>query len=174
MTVCRKCDVELTDENWSPSRKKGNRKICKSCHVIESKESIQRNKDHVAEYQKEWAFDNKEYLKEYKHGYYLIKRGEKKGYSKGNKHWNWKGGKKLAKKKSNAKRKAIRKQFGFIPLNSPLIDGWVAHHIDWGYVIFIPEGLHKSVYHSVTKNINMNIINDKVYDWFINYYFKVV
>jgi len=81
---------------------------------------------------------------------------------------HYKGGKKL----SNARHTAARKQFGFIPLNSCEVDGWVGHHIDLNYVIFIPEKLHKSIYHSITKDINMNIINDKVYDWFVNYYLK--
>lgn len=80
----------------------------------------------------------------------------------------WKGGPKL----SDARHTASRKQFGFIPLNDCDVDGWVGHHIDWNYVIYIPEELHKSVYHSVSKNINMDIINDKVYDWFTEYYFK--
>jgi len=80
---------------------------------------------------------------------------------------HWKGGRKL----STARQTAVRKQFGFIPLNSCDQDGWVGHHIDFNYVIFIPEELHKSVWHSVIKNINMNLINDKVYEWFMEYYF---
>ncbi len=81
---------------------------------------------------------------------------------------NWKGGEKLARARKHAKRK----RFGFIPLNECEVDGWVGHHLDWDYVIYIPEELHKSVCHSVIKNINMDIINDKVYDWFIDYYFR--
>lgn len=79
---------------------------------------------------------------------------------------NYKGGKKLAKARSYAKRK----QFGFVPLNDCSIDGWVGHHLDLNYVIFIPEELHKSIWHSVTKDVNMDIINDKVYEWVVNYY----
>jgi len=78
----------------------------------------------------------------------------------------WRGGSKLRYARSHAKRK----QFGFIPLNDCSIDGWVGHHLDLNYVIFIPEELHKSVFHSIIKNINMDIINDKVYEWFIEYY----
>jgi len=90
------------------------------------------------------------------------------GIQAGEKHPNWRGGNRLTWARSNAKRK----QFGFIPLNNPEVDGWVGHHIDWDYVIFIPEKLHKSVYHSVQKDINMDIINDRVYEWFVDYYFR--
>lgn len=74
---------------------------------------------------------------------------------------NWKGGTKL----SNGRSCAKRKEFGFVPLNEPEEDGYIAHHLDREYVFFIPEELHKSVYHSVTKDINMDTINNKVFDW---------
>ncbi len=80
---------------------------------------------------------------------------------------HWKGGKKL----SNARHTAKRRQLGFIPLNHQEFYNWVGHHIDHDYIIYIPEELHKSVYHNREKNINMDLINDKVYDWFIGYYF---
>lgn len=79
---------------------------------------------------------------------------------------SWKGGRKLSIARNNSKRK----QFGFIPLNNPEVDGWVAHHLDLNYIIYIPEELHKSIYHSMIKDINMDIINDTVYKWFVGYY----
>ena len=81
---------------------------------------------------------------------------------------HWKGGKKL----STARGNAAKKQRGFIPLNNSEADGWVAHHLDWNYVIYIPKELHRLNWHSVVKDINMDIINDKVYDWFIGYYLR--
>ncbi len=78
----------------------------------------------------------------------------------------WKGGAQFWLIRSRSKRR----NFKFIPLNECDQDGWVGHHLDNEYVIFIPKELHRSVWHSVTKNINMNIINDKVYEWFVNYY----
>lgn len=92
-----------------------------------------------------------------------------RGKYMGGNHSNWKGGKKLKYARAHAKRRNL---FGFIPLNNCEVDGWVGHHLDYNYVIYIPEELHKSVYHSITKDINMDTINDKVYEWFINYYFK--
>jgi len=79
---------------------------------------------------------------------------------------NWKGGKKL----SNRRRKSSRRNLGHIFLNTCDISDWVGHHLDLNYVVFIPEKLHKSIYHSVTKNRNMDLINDKVYEWFMGYY----
>ena len=32
MACCYKCDIELTDDNWQPSRKKQGVKLCKKCH----------------------------------------------------------------------------------------------------------------------------------------------
>lgn len=81
----------------------------------------------------------------------------------------WKGGIRLTRTKNKAKRKRL---LGFIPLNECKKDCWVGHHIDYNYVIYIPKEIHKSVWHSVTKDKNMNKINDKVYEWFIKYYLK--
>jgi len=77
----------------------------------------------------------------------------------------WNGGKKLSWARSHAKRKEL---FGFIPLNKPQ-DGFEGHHLDFSNVIFIPEELHKSVWHSVIANRNMNEINDKVCDWYLEF-----
>lgn len=65
---------------------------------------------------------------------------------------------KLIKKKINAKRK----QMGFITLNQYFI-GSNGHHIDKEQVIFIPAELHKSIRHSVSKNRNMEKINEAAF-----------
>lgn len=77
----------------------------------------------------------------------------------------WKGGKKLKWARAHAKRKLL---FGFNPLNKPH-DRFEGHHIDYNNVIFIPEKLHHSVVHSVSQNRNMNIINNKVCDWYLKF-----
>jgi hypothetical protein len=81
----------------------------------------------------------------------------------------WKGGKKLAIARMNHTRRTL---FSFIPLNKPREDGWVAHHIEYNYVIYIPEELHKRIRHSQKNQESMNKINDAVYDWFVKYYLK--
>lgn len=82
----------------------------------------------------------------------------------------WKGGRKLAMKRSDVKRRAIKKLFGHIFLNTCENINWVGHHLDYNYILFIPKELHDSIRHSVVKNKNMDIINDKIYEWFLDYY----
>ncbi len=84
-------------------------------------------------------------------------------------HPRWKGGKKLKWARARTKRRGV---FGFIPLNVPMMNNWTGHHIDKDYVIYIHKELHKSIYHSVIENRNMDLINDEVYKWFVEYYFK--
>jgi excinuclease UvrABC ATPase subunit len=81
----------------------------------------------------------------------------------GKKSANWKGGKKLVRARVDAKR---RKLFGFIPHNKPQ-ENFHGHHLDFNHVIFIPVELHRSIWHSVTKNINMDLINDVACDWYL-------
>lgn len=88
----------------------------------------------------------------------------KQGMCDGDKNPNWKGGKKLTNARRNAKR---RKLFGFIPHNKHQ-ENFHGHHLDFNHVIFIPMELHQSIRHSVTRNINMDLINDIVCNWFLN------
>jgi len=101
------------------------------------------NQEHLEEYRKQWNEDNKEYKSEYQKQYYKTSAG------------------KLTIKRSNAKRK----NFGFIPLND-WFKNCEGHHLNYDDVIFIPKELHRSVYHSVTQNINMNEINNAVFEWY--------
>jgi hypothetical protein len=66
----------------------------------------------------------------------------------------WKGGAEESHRRTNIKRR----QFDFIPLNK-FFEGADAHHLDRIYVIYIPREVHKSIYHSILKNINMDAIN---------------
>ncbi len=56
------------------------------------------------------------------------------------------------------KRKANRRNLGYVALNKPF-DGCQPHHIDKERVIHIPAELHTSVWHSVIKDIRMEEIN---------------
>ena len=79
--------------------------------------------------------------------------------------FNWKGGRKLAKKRYNAKRK-LR---GYITLNETFED-CEGHHIDKQHVVFIPKVLHRSVWHSLNKPETMERINTKVFCWLLGVY----
>ena len=78
---------------------------------------------------------------------------------------NWKGGKKLSIARRNAKR---RKLFKFIPHNKPQ-ENFHGHHLDFNHVIYIPQELHMSISHSVINDKNMDLINDVVCDWYLEY-----
>jgi hypothetical protein len=56
---------------------------------------------------------------------------------------NWKGGPQVSRRKRYAKRRTL----GFNPLNSPF-PGCEGHHINPQDVIYMPEALHKSIYHN--------------------------
>ena len=61
--------------------------------------------------------------------------------------------------KRNAKQqKARRRGMGFKPLNEKF-DGAHAHHVDGAQVIYIPEELHRSVYHEMASGRGMHEIN---------------
>ena len=90
----------------------------------------------------------------------MFGKGATKGsFKKGEKPWNWMG-----EGVAKARRVKINRNFGFIPLNE-WFEGCEAHHIDKEFVIHIPKEMHRSVWHSVTKNINMDKINDLAIDY---------
>lgn len=72
----------------------------------------------------------------------------------------WKGGVKATAARQSAKRK----EFGFIPLNDRFVGG-EGHHIDKEFVVYIPKETHRSIYHSVTRDINMEEINALALDY---------
>jgi len=99
-----------------------------------------KNREQINKQRKEWLdvhseqkYYNKEYLKQYRqteHG-------------------------KEVHKIANSKRD---RNLDFIPLNENF-EGAEAHHIDRVYIIYMPKNIHHSIYHSVLKDINMDIIN---------------
>jgi len=174
---CCVCGVEITDNNIYPSCIKRHHYICKLCQNKANKKNKKRNsilykerhKEDIKKYNSEYASRPEvvSHRKEYSQQYYL--NNKELILTRNSNWWKSSSGKEFCKKHN-----AVRREMGFIPLNDCSIDGWVGHHLDLDYVIFIPEELHTSTYHSVTKDINMNIINDKVYEWFVDYYFKGV
>jgi len=65
--------------------------------------------------------------------------------------------------------KAKRRKLGFIPLNEPF-EKSDAHHIDFEYVIYIPEQLHDSIKHCVWTGKNMEEINNLAWAFLHNAY----
>ncbi len=67
-------------------------------------------------------------------------------------------------KVAGARSYARRKHFGYEPVNQ-WFDGCNGHHMNETDIIYIPEGLHKSVSHSVLQDRNMKQINELAMNW---------
>jgi len=67
-----------------------------------------------------------------------------------------------SKQRHQSKR---RRNLGYITLNERF-KGSHGHHLDKDHVLFIPKELHRSMYHSVLGDINMEIINKIAMDWY--------
>jgi len=78
----------------------------------------------------------------------------------------WKGGNKVSKPRSNAKRK---RNLGFTVLNDCDNLDWVGHHLDVEYVLYIPKAIHRSIWHIQSRSKTMDKINCAALDWYINY-----
>lgn len=73
----------------------------------------------------------------------------------GEKHPLWKGGFKIGV----ARRRAKRKRNLEWDLLNYKVDGWVGHHIDRRYVVYIPKELHEKYRHRLDKPETMIEIN---------------
>lgn len=117
---------------------KGRAKIWSLAHPEGRQRWLLVNKQYVVDYKRKWDLKNPEYDKEYRQS--------------------------PAGKESARKHRAVRRTLGFDPINKPF-PGAEPHHIGREMVIYMPEKLHKSVWHSVTRNINMGQINKLAFDY---------
>ncbi|MDP2218522.1 MAG: hypothetical protein Q8J68_14690 [Methanolobus sp.] len=112
-----------------------------------------------------------EEIKAYQRDYRLTHREEGKIYGRNHRLAHYKAMKiycqSLKGKETKRKSKAKRKQFGFTPLNN-YFEGAHGHHIDKEHVIYVPKTLHNDIYHSILKNINMELINTIAYEFLNN------
>jgi len=83
-------------------------------------------------------------------------------FGKDNGRYN--GGKRLRKERALLKRRGLK----FNPINTPISDDEVAHHLTTEYVAFIPAFLNKG-YHNIHTGKNMDEVNFFV----LNYLFLV-
>lgn len=72
----------------------------------------------------------------------------------------WKGGRQI----SNAKHTAKHRTLGFSPLNL-WFSGCEGHHVDNEQVIYLPQKLHRSIYHRQTDGRGMAAINAVAYNF---------
>ena len=69
LTLCRVCKDELTTENWSPSHRKNNSRICKNCYSIKNRKYNKKNQEKIREHQKMLYYKDKEERIKYQSNY---------------------------------------------------------------------------------------------------------
>jgi hypothetical protein len=111
------------------------------------------------EYFRKWTKDHKEQLKEYSKNHYQTHRKQR---IKQTKKWQKEHPKEWAK--IQATNKAKRRKLGHNYLNE-WFEGADGHHIDFECVVWIPHELHESIRHCVWTGRNMELINDKAFEW---------
>lgn len=116
------------------------------------------NKNKIKEGNKKYYWENKEKWQDYHKIYY---RENKKRLSDNTAIYNKTPRGKAVMAKRQAKRK---RELGYNALNA-WFEGADGHHIGREYVIYIPKELHRSIKHSVLKNINMKSINAVALDY---------
>ena len=158
VNLCFKCSHETKEYRLKQSKNniEKNNPMYNKHHTEETKHKMSITKQNMYNGNKNPMY-GKCHSKETKHKMSNAQSGEK--------HSQWKGGKKIAKAKYGAKRRTL---FGFILHNKPQKD-FHGHHVDFNHVIFIPKELHVSISHSVINNINMDSINNAVCDWYLEY-----
>ena len=109
---------------------------------------------------KQWITEHSEQSKQYDKKYHL-KHPEK--VKKWNKQWKENNREKYLEIRKKAQNKRKR-NLGFEPLNKPQ-EGFVAHHLNFKKVIYIPKELHQSISHNVFTGKNMHIINALAMDY---------
>lgn len=134
---CREYDKEYREKNKELIARRG-------------KEWRKNNPKKCRNYNKKWKENNKELNLEIHKKWYENNREE---CLKTNKKWRQDHPLKI--KTSNMKRK---RELGYNPLNEKF-PGSVGHHINRNDVVFIPEGLHKSISHSQNNLESMEKIN---------------
>jgi hypothetical protein len=84
---------------------------------------------------------------------------------KGKRSGHWMGGPSLEKQREHiAKERAKRSGLGFVCLNIPFVKS-AGHHVDNEQVIFIPDVLHRSIWHRQTDKVSMAKINAVAYNF---------
>ena len=156
-------------------------KWIRKCYSKEKRKAIdKRFKENHPDYIKIWKINHPEKVKQSTHRYYLkhkdilLKKKEKyrqteKGKTPHRKHntkWNKNHPKKHKEieRMGNKKQKAKRKNLGFNPINNYFKNS-NAHHINENDVIYIPEDLHKSIWHNVFTGKGIVEINSLAFTW---------
>ena len=161
MRICVICGKEFISNS-------NRQKYCPECRIVIEKEKGKQDMKRYylshPEQQKKWALRHPEQAKECskknQRKYNLMHSEQVEQYGK---QWRKNNSEKYRKiyLKSNNKR---NRNLGFILLNE-WQKGYVAHHLDRNYVIYMPEELHRSIPHSILQNKNMDRINALAFNY---------
>ncbi len=144
MGICLDCGAELTSENWSQSRQKEYTRICKFCDV---KRARAWRKEHPTAKNKR----RKGYMTDYMREYRKTEQG-------------------LENIRTTVRKEQHRRHRD-LPTDTILnehFEGSHLHHITPSVAVYIPEKLHRSVYHNLKTGEGMNEINSKAKKWLDN------
>ena len=140
------------------------------------KRYYQKHKEEIAKQHKEYQQEHRNEMSVYKKLYRETHRNEisihQKQWREQNKKKHnqqvkaWRNNHKKQWREIGKKSKFKRRKLGFIPLNEPF-EGSEAHHICLTFVIYIPREMHKSIYHNIWTNKNMDKINTLAFDYLL-------
>ena len=139
--------------------------------LIEENEKRLRYNAHY----RQWRAEHPEQMKLRRKRYYENHIGREKQYSKQYRKTHFEERKALARKwrinnpekaAEISRREGHRRQrnLGFIPLNN-YFKGSAAHHLDRNYIVYIPEEVHRSIYHCLETGVGMEEINKFAMDF---------
>ena len=120
----------------------------------ETREYFNQHKQEHQEYNREYREEHKDEVQEHKRKY--CQEHKKEEYER-NKQWRKNNPDKFGLQAARYNNKHHR-NLSFVPLNKSFKNS-DAHHLDRTYVIYIPKEIHRSIRHSVLRNINMAEIN---------------
>lgn len=164
--ICSKCEIEkeLSEFHKNVNGKDGRGCICKICTSEIKRIYYINNKEHIAEYHRQYRIDNKEHIAECRRQYCIDNKEHLVEYNRQHRIDNPEIHKKY-QHKANAKRHGWEKPR---PINQPF-EGSHLHHLhienDHQIAIYIPEKLHRSVWHAHNKPKTMFEINTLAFEW---------
>ena len=128
------------------------------------KQWLINNPKKVKGYMRVWYLEHREEILKEQKLRYLDNEGRARQYYLNNKERILK--KLLLWKKDNPEKQAAasrkhdhkRRNLGFFPLNK-YFQGSVGHHISQNFVIYMPEEIHRSMYHNIWTGRNMEQMN---------------
>ena len=145
-------------EHSEESKEKNRQKHLGNKHSLETRKKMSMRKlgENHPLYGKHLSIETRKKMSEIRKGKYV---GE-------NSH-RWKGGRKVAVRKSCARRKEILDP-NPIELNKDF-KGSEGHHIDKKFIINIPEEMHHSTFHRQTDGLGMKEINKEAFKYIYNH-----